>query len=884
MATEYKYKKDIFLESQIPLYIRDNYPLFVSFVKNYYEFLSRSSNEILAVKVLNKGKNYVNPFLSIKVIDTIVNSSTYGQYITDSRPVNLIPVVKNGRIEKVLVKNSKNVKYSKEERPVVVVSDSKGEGAEFELVIFHDMGNVYDVVQDLSYIRDVDIQNEVFKKYVLEELIPAFPSNLYSDGKYSVQVEKFVKFIRQIYNSKGIEAVFSFIYKILYNTTVSIYYPKTDILRVSDGIWIKNYYIVTEDNLTEKIGEKIVNQNGVTGIIMSCEPHPTLPGKWKVLIHERTGNFSSGDDIYLFNFKFVNTGEIIATVHSVEEDPYGYFKNDNGQLSSSKRIQDNYYYQEFSYEIQSEFNIKEFSQILNELLNPAGFKYFIKIIVDLESQLDLDAKLYYLNIIYPDVEIVSGEDAMLYKRSLGMTLTDVYKNPFFDATIDVTPIYDIFDVTPNTNISELEIYSTSLNNDLLLEANTMYGYSVYLYKNSWSARRTIVQTKVSENKIVLDSPFNTTETSVNVEVWPGYYFKNIVNSTTFELSDYDPFSIKTNNNNQSDPEKRFLIGYSLYILSGNVAGQRKKIVAYDGVNRRIVVESAFTQLPVNCIYRIINDLDGTEYFGGELSAVNVIKGGNGFTTATFVTDSPPGGSAPVFNVTISGGSVTAINITTPATAKYYTIPRATLTGDGDGVVYEIVVDFPQNSHLSQFLSKNRFQGIYFELQKDSLGKSLYFENARLRVYVQNNIIFSAIIENAGKGYVFIPRIYQRVGDGTLGKISATISSGQVSSLTVTGFGMDYNYEPEFVAEPPDPSISMIFSDSGSTAFMKMCHSSERDSYCTVLLDGSPRPEFSSANVNYYGSALNINMNSVKTYFTGFSPIKHNYNAEIEVIR
>jgi len=57
----------------------------------------------------------------------------------------------------------------------------------------------------------------------------------------------------------------------------------------------------------------------------------------------------------------------------------GYWDNDDGFLNSDKYIQDSYYYQIYSYEVQVEKSLDKYLNILKKLVHPAGNKVFGKI-------------------------------------------------------------------------------------------------------------------------------------------------------------------------------------------------------------------------------------------------------------------------------------------------------------------------------------------------------------------------------------------------------------------------------------------------------------------------------------------------------------------------
>ena len=54
----------------------------------------------------------------------------------------------------------------------------------------------------------------------------------------------------------------------------------------------------------------------------------------------------------------------------------GFWANDDGKLSSNKVLQDNFYYQDFSYEILTSVSSSKWKEIIEKLSHPAGFELF----------------------------------------------------------------------------------------------------------------------------------------------------------------------------------------------------------------------------------------------------------------------------------------------------------------------------------------------------------------------------------------------------------------------------------------------------------------------------------------------------------------------------
>lgn len=80
---------------------------------------------------------------------------------------------------------------------------------------------------------DIDDLNDAELNQRANELAAAFPQLIQTDRKL------LLKRIKNIYESKGSERSIKAYFKLLYNEEVEVYYPSKNILRASDGIWIK---------------------------------------------------------------------------------------------------------------------------------------------------------------------------------------------------------------------------------------------------------------------------------------------------------------------------------------------------------------------------------------------------------------------------------------------------------------------------------------------------------------------------------------------------------------------------------------------------------------------------------------------------------------------
>ena len=54
----------------------------------------------------------------------------------------------------------------------------------------------------------------------------------------------------------------------------------------------------------------------------------------------------------------------------------GIYLNDDGKISSGKKLRDNYFYQEFSYQLRTNITLEKYKQAFSEIVHPAGMKMF----------------------------------------------------------------------------------------------------------------------------------------------------------------------------------------------------------------------------------------------------------------------------------------------------------------------------------------------------------------------------------------------------------------------------------------------------------------------------------------------------------------------------
>lgn len=122
--------------------------------------------------------------------------------------------------------------------------------------------NAYAKTHTLYELSDLDETLDEFVDYFSETYLKNFPKvlaqNLTTDS--SVDKRKAIKNIKQFYQAKGTEKSYELLFRLMYDVPVEFYYPRDDILRVSDGIWVEPVSIKTTRTNSSSILRRLENQ------------------------------------------------------------------------------------------------------------------------------------------------------------------------------------------------------------------------------------------------------------------------------------------------------------------------------------------------------------------------------------------------------------------------------------------------------------------------------------------------------------------------------------------------------------------------------------------------------------------------------------------------
>jgi hypothetical protein len=129
---------------------------------------------------------------------------------------------------------------------------------------------------DLAKVKDIDTTFEEYVTHFKNQYLLGFPETLAinQDTGRPVEEKTLIKHIKQYYRARGTEKTFEFLFRILYDTNVEFYYPKVDILKASDGKWIRRKTIRVSGaqgtTLFESNGRKMYQRNDAGAIVSSA--------------------------------------------------------------------------------------------------------------------------------------------------------------------------------------------------------------------------------------------------------------------------------------------------------------------------------------------------------------------------------------------------------------------------------------------------------------------------------------------------------------------------------------------------------------------------------------------------------------------------------------
>lgn len=118
-------------------------------------------------------------------------------------------------------------------------------------------GKLTDSVENIQSYRDINTTLDEYIEYFRRDLLPSIPTEIVADKRI------LAKYIKDFNQSRGSKTSYKLLFRILYNEDVELNYPADQILKVSDGDWRIDQYLVTnyDSRVYDLIGKTIKGNN-----------------------------------------------------------------------------------------------------------------------------------------------------------------------------------------------------------------------------------------------------------------------------------------------------------------------------------------------------------------------------------------------------------------------------------------------------------------------------------------------------------------------------------------------------------------------------------------------------------------------------------------------
>ena len=246
-----------FIEDKFPEFVRTDHPVFVEFLRLYYEFMESAKITLVENQspdnILLENELTVN-FLLLEDGDKVyTDDSLFGVF----EKGEIVTGQTSGATATVLAEdNTNSAIYIEQNRffqvgEIIVGGSSKARGK-----ISKYQGNPVQTLQQLLEYADIDKTITDFLDQFRDSYLTAIPNTLAS----GVSKRNLVKNIRDLYRAKGTRRGHELFFRLLFGETPEIFYPKDNVLKISAGEWTTATVlriVGTQGNPTNLTGQTI---------------------------------------------------------------------------------------------------------------------------------------------------------------------------------------------------------------------------------------------------------------------------------------------------------------------------------------------------------------------------------------------------------------------------------------------------------------------------------------------------------------------------------------------------------------------------------------------------------------------------------------------------
>ncbi len=160
-------------------------------------------------------------------------------------------------------------------------------------------GKVNNELRSLQSYQDIATTTDEFIKYFINSFLPSVPLDVIADKKLMV------KYIKSFNQARGTIGAYKLLFRAVYNEDLEITFPADRIIKVSDGDWRKERYIITnyERSLYSFIGKTIVGLSSGSQALVEDIVRKNIRGRdiMQFLLSNIKGTFVNFERITLLN-------------------------------------------------------------------------------------------------------------------------------------------------------------------------------------------------------------------------------------------------------------------------------------------------------------------------------------------------------------------------------------------------------------------------------------------------------------------------------------------------------------------------------------------------------------------------------------------------------
>jgi len=284
MAT-FKDKISKLINSQAPEFVVEQHPKFLEFVKTYYTFMESAELDVTSVQttdgiqletetaqtnaLLLDGSRIDSDRTQLDAGDKIIlESSAFGKFTRGET----ITGQTSGATTTVLAEDLNNGRLFISAQDKFIIGETVlGASSNASAVINNYSPNPVTNIQELLNFRDPDKVISNFLTKFRNEFLNTLPENLNA----GVNKRNLIKNVKSLYKAKGTNRGHELFFRLLFNEDSEIFYPREQMLRVSDGQWDTQKVlraISTTGNTINLVGRTITGQtSGATAIVESVK-------------------------------------------------------------------------------------------------------------------------------------------------------------------------------------------------------------------------------------------------------------------------------------------------------------------------------------------------------------------------------------------------------------------------------------------------------------------------------------------------------------------------------------------------------------------------------------------------------------------------------------